>query len=314
MIAERSTPMLRDRLPKIRGTYEPGADLSKLTWLRVGGPAEVLFRPKDHRDLARFLEFTPGDIPLTVIGIGSNLLIRDGGIAGVVIRLGEAFAEISVSGDLIIAGTAAAGLKIANASRDAGLAGLEFLSGIPGSLGGALVMNAGAFGGEIKDVLVSAEALDRSGTTRRVNTARMGFSYRHSAPPGDYIFTGASLRGEPAGRERIIQRLAEIQEIRAATQPRHAASGGSTFINPPGAKAWRLIEQAGCRDLIRGGARVSEKHANFLINTGNATAADLEGLGEEIRRRVMEKTGVRLEWEIKRLGLPAGPAAREIGI
>lgn len=312
MAAERTLSPLRPRLPRVRGTYEEDADLRKLTWLRVGGPAEILFRPADPRDLAHFLKHTPEDIPLTVIGVGSNLLVRDGGIEGVVVRLGEGFADISIAGDLVIAGTAASSLKVANASCDAGLAGVEFLCGIPGSIGGALIMNAGAFGAQIEDVLVSAEAFDRSGTPRHMEVSAMGFSYRHSAPPADFIFTAASLRVRPGDRDRIARRMAEIQQARAASQPRHVPTGGSTFVNPPGHKAWQLIEAAGCRDLVRGGARISEKHANFLINTGSATAADLEGLGEEIRRRVMDKSGIRLEWEIKRLGVAAMPPAREV--
>ena len=239
-------------------------------------------------------------------------MIRDGGVPGVVIRLGDGFSEISISGDQVTAGAAASGLKLANRARDEGLTGLEFLSGIPGSIGGALAGNAGAFGSEISDVFNSAQALGRKGKLRRLDKPAMDFSYRHSGAPADLIFTDAILNARPGERVQIAHRMAEIQAERTATQPRHAPTGGSTFVNPPGAKAWELIDQAGCRELTRGGARVSEKHTNFMINTGNATAADLEGLGEEIRRRVMEKSGIKLDWEIKRIGQNTTPGPREV--
>ena len=293
-----------DRLPTVRGRLRENVPLSKLTWMRVGGPAEVLFRPEDADDLAAFLAGTPSDIAVTVIGAGSNLLVRDGGVRGVVVRLGRGFAGLSVDETEITAGAGATCLQVATAARDHAIAGLEFLSGIPGLLGGALRMNAGAYGTEIKDVAVSAEALNRSGVPQRIDAGDMGFRYRSCAVPEDWIFTTARLGGRPGAKREIARRIMEIQVARNATQPIRTPTGGSTFVNPPGSEAWQLIERAGCRGLRRGAAAVSEKHCNFLINTGQATAADLEGLGEEVRRRVLEATGVRLEWEIQRLGDP----------
>ena len=300
---------LVDRLPAVRGRLRESVPLSKLTWMRVGGPAEILFRPEDEGDLAAFLAGTPADVAVTVIGAGSNLLVRDGGVRGVVVRLGRGLAGLGVDGTEITAGAGATCLQIATAARDHAIAGLEFLSGIPGVLGGALRMNAGAYGVEIKDVAVSAEALDRSGARQRIDAGDMGFAYRGCAVPADWIFTSARLSGRPGVKPVISRRIMEIQVARNATQPIRTPTGGSTFVNPPGSEAWRLIERAGCRGLRRGAAAVSEKHCNFLINTGEATAAELEGLGEEVRRRVLEATGVRLEWEIQRLGDPASDLA-----
>lgn len=299
---------LLDRLPRARGRLTPHAPLAPTTWFRVGGPAEVLFRPADAEDLAEFLAGCPADVPVTAIGVGSNLLVRDGGVPGVVVRLGRGFAEVACEGDLATAGAAALDLTVALTARDAGVGGLEFLSGIPGSVGGALRMNAGAYGREVKDVLVEAAAVDRRGRLHRVPAGDLGLSYRHSDAPADWIFTGATFRGEPDEPGAIGARIDEIARKRADSQPVRARTGGSTFANPPGAKAWELIDRAGCRGLAVGGARVSEKHCNFLINEGKATAADLEGLGEEVRRRVLETSGVTLEWEIRRLGVPGGPA------
>ena len=303
---------LIDRLPRVRGRYAAQAPMARLTWFRVGGPAEVLFTPKDADDLADFLKGRPKEVPVTVIGIGSNLLVRDGGIPGVVIRFEPGAAVIETAGSDIIADAGAASLHVAVAARDAALSGLEFLSGIPGSIGGALRMNAGAYGAEMKDITIGATALDAAGEFHKLDVAALGFSYRHCAVPEDWIFVGARLRGRPGHKAAIARRMAEIQAEREQSQPLRTPTGGSTFKNPAGAKAWELIDRAGCRGLARGGARVSEKHCNFLINTGGATAADLEGLGEEVRRRVRAATGVILEWEIRRVGIPAAPAAREV--
>jgi len=299
---------LIERLPRVRGRLAENAPLAQLTWFRVGGPAEVMFRPADLEDLAAFLAGKPKDVPVTVIGVASNLLIRDGGIPGVVVRLGRGFVEIKTNGSSVEAGAGALDLNVALAACEAGLAGLEFLSGIPGTVGGGLRMNAGAYGSEFKDVLKAAVALDGEGNRHDLEPGEMGLSYRHCGLPEDWVFISACFRGKRDTPEAIGRRMAEIQAQREATQPIRARTGGSTFANPPHAKAWELIDQAGCRGLKRGGAMVSDKHTNFLINTGDATAADLEGLGEDVRRRVKEKSGVTLEWEIRRVGVPAGGA------
>ena len=296
---------LIDRLPPVRGRVSENAPLAGVTWFRVGGPAEVLFRPADIDDLAAFLAQKPADVPVTVIGVASNLLVRDGGVPGVVVRLGRGFAAIEVRGTSVAAGAAVLDLNVAIAARDAGLARLEFLSGVPGTIGGSLRMNAGAYGSEIKDVLVHAEALDPTGGRHELTLAQMQLSYRHCGVPEDWIFVGATLEGIADDPAEIQRRMAEIERERSASQPIRSRTGGSTFANPPGHKAWELIDGAGCRGLRRGGAMVSEKHANFLINTGEASAADIEGLGEEVRRRVFERFGIALEWEIRRIGKPA---------
>ncbi|TWA86642.1 UDP-N-acetylmuramate dehydrogenase [Azospirillum brasilense] len=298
-----TTVSLIDRMPACRGRLTAAAPLSNVTWFRVGGPAEVMFRPEDADDLAGFLAGLPDDVPVTVLGVASNLLIRDGGVPGVVIRLGRGFAGIAADGLTLEAGAAALDLNVAAVARDAGVAGLEFLSGIPGTIGGALRMNGGAYGHEIKDVLVSAQGVTRRGERVSYDNAGMGFTYRHAGVPEDVIFTGATLRGTAGDPAEIAQRMAEISGKRADTQPVRSRTGGSTFKNPPGHKAWELIDKAGCRGLTIGGAQVSEKHCNFLINQGAATAAELEALGEEVRRRVFEASGVTLEWEIKRVGV-----------
>lgn len=302
---------LIDRLPQVRGRLTENAPLAGITWFRVGGAAEVMFRPADREDLVTFLAGKPADVPVTVIGVASNLLVRDGGVPGVVIRLGRAFAEIRVDGSYVEAGAAALDLNVARTAAEAGVAGLEFLCGVPGTIGGALRMNAGAYGREMKDVTFSAEALDPEGRLHRLSPTQLGFTYRHCAVPEDWIFLSAVLEGRPDTPSAILARMEEIQTAREASQPIRTRTGGSTFANPTdpkaaGRKAWELIDAAGCRGLRRGGAMVSEKHCNFLINTGTATAADIEGLGEEVRRRVFEATGVSLEWEIRRVGLP-GP-------
>jgi len=300
---------LLDRLPPVRGTLEADAPLAKFTWFRVGGPAEVLFRPADEDDLAAFLALKPVDAALTILGLGSNLIVRDGGVPGVVVRLGREFAEVTVEENDVVAGAAAADITVARRARDAGIAGLEFLSGIPGAIGGAVAMNGGAYGKEMKDVTVSVRAVAQDGEILDLDLGALAFGYRTSAVPAGAIVTRVRLRGAPGTKAEIAARMEEIQRKREHSQPVRLSTGGSTFKNPDGAKAWQLIEGAGCRGLVRGGAQVSEQHCNFLINTGNATAADLEGLGEEVRRRVFEKSGVTLEWEIRRIGVAPGPVA-----
>jgi UDP-N-acetylmuramate dehydrogenase len=299
---------LIDRLPPVRGRLTAGANLGAVTWFRVGGAAEVLFKPADLMDLQGFLARKPDDVTVTVLGVGSNLLVRDGGIPGVVLRLGRAFAEIRTDGTKVHAGAAALDLNVALAARDGGVAGLEFLSGVPGTIGGALRMNAGAYGSDMAAVVTAATALDGHGRLHRLTREELGFTYRHSAVDADWIFVGAELEGRADSPQAIQTRIAEIQAARAESQPIRARTGGSTFTNPPHRKAWELIDAAGCRGLQIGGAQVSEKHCNFLINTGAATAADLEALGEEVRRRVKAQSGVELHWEIKRIGVPADSA------
>jgi UDP-N-acetylmuramate dehydrogenase len=293
------------RLPPVRGRLTANAPIGPMTWFRVGGPAEALFRPADIEDLAGFLAALPPDIPVTVIGVGSNLLVRDGGIRGVTIRLGRGFVDIVPSGEQVETGAGALDLNVALTAAEAGIAGLEFLSGIPGTVGGGFRTNAGAYGTEFKDALISADALDRSGALHTVTPAEMGLSYRHSDIDPDWIFVRARFKGNAADPAAIGRRMTDIHAAREASQPIRARTGGSTFANPPGHQAWKLIDEAGCRGLARGSAMVSEKHTNFLINTGNATAADIEGLGEEVRRRVHDRFGVTLEWEIRRIGEPA---------
>jgi len=305
MAAERHTDRLIDRLPPVRGRLTEGSSLANVTWFRVGGPAEVLFKPADLEDLRNFIASKPADVPVTMLGVGSNLLVRDGGIPGVVIRLGRAFAEIRIEGNRVIAGAAALDLNVALAARDAGLGGLEFLSGIPGTIGGALRMNAGAYGSDVAAVLQRATAIDATGTIRQLDHADMGFTYRHATVPEDWIFAGAEFIGSPDTVAAVQERIQSIQQSRAESQPIRARTGGSTFVNPTPHRAWELIDAAGCRGLKLGGAMVSEKHCNFLINTGAATASEIEALGEEVRRRVREQSGINLQWEIKRIGLAA---------
>jgi UDP-N-acetylmuramate dehydrogenase len=299
---------LIDRLPKVRGRLAAGSALSAVTWFRVGGPADVLFRPADIEDLAQFLKQKPDDVPVTVIGVGSNLLVRDGGIDGVVIRLGRGFTDIRASGTAISAGAGALDLNVALSARDAGIGGLEFLSGIPGTIGGALRMNAGAYESDVSEVFEHADALDAHGELHRLGKAEMGFTYRHSGVPEDWIFVGGTFAGRADDPKAIHARIQDIQSKREESQPVRARTGGSTFVNPTGHKAWKLIDEAGCRGLRKGAAMVSEKHCNFLINTGEASAADIEALGEEVRRRVRDRSGIDLVWEIKRIGRPAAIA------
>lgn len=306
MMTKRQSQHLIERLPPVRGRLTENAPLAPVTWFRVGGPAEVMFRPADGEDLAAFLANKPAEVPVTVIGVASNLLVRDGGVNGVVVRLGRGFSSIAVSGTTVEAGAAVLDLNVAIAAQVAGVGGLEFFSGIPGTVGGALRMNAGAYGSEVKDVVKRATVLDASGGRHELNPEKLGFSYRHCGVPEDWIFVAAVFEGMAEDRDTIRRRMAEIQARREASQPIRARTGGSTFANPPGHKAWELIDRAGCRGLSRGGAMVSDKHANFLINTGAATAAEIEGLGEEVRRRVFETSGIGLDWEIRRIGRPAG--------
>ncbi len=301
-------PTLRPLLPELRGTLTANAPLADFTWFRVGGPAQLLFLPADADDLASVLAYIPADLPVTVIGLGSNLIVRDGGVPGMVIRLGRGFTDVAVEGTRIVAGAGVPDVKVARAAADAGLAGFSFLRGIPGAIGGALRMNGGAYGGETKDVLVEAEGVTRAGQKVRFSNAEMGFTYRHCGVPDDVIFTRATFEGRPGDPAEIAAEMAKITESREATQPIKSRTGGSTFKNPPGTSAWKLVDAAGCRGLTIGRAQVSELHTNFLINLGGATASEIEGLGEEVRRRVKETSGVTLEWEIKRIGLPLSPA------
>jgi UDP-N-acetylmuramate dehydrogenase len=304
MAAQHITKDLIDRLPKVRGRYSANVSLDKVTWFKVGGPAEVMFRPADANDLKFFLSTRPFDVPVTIIGVGSNLLVRDGGVPGVVIRLGREFAVIKAIDNFLQVGAGALDINVALAAEQAGFGGLEFLSGIPGTIGCGLRMNGGAYGSEFKDVFVSARAVDNYGVVHDLVTEDMGFSYRRTVVMEDWFFIDAVLEGHPEATLEISRRMDEIKAKRIKTQPVQMPTGGSTFANPSDSKAWELIDAAGCRGLVRGGAMVSEKHCNFLINTGKAVAADLEGLGEEVRRRVFEKSGIILEWEIRRIGIP----------
>jgi UDP-N-acetylmuramate dehydrogenase len=297
-------PELRAKMPQLRGRLVANQPLAEVTWFRVGGPAQVLFMPEDESDLAYFLTKLPAEIPVTTIGLGSNLIVRDGGIPGVVIRLGRGFSDVALeAGNRIRVGTAVPDVKLARTAQEAGLSGLEFYRGIPGCIGGALRMNGGAYGRETKDVLLEARGVDRAGNIRVFANADMHYTYRHSGAPEDLIFTQALYQGTPGDPREIAAAMDKITESREATQPVKSRTGGSTFTNPPGQKAWQLIDAAGCRGLKVGSAQVSELHCNFLINTGGATAADIETLGETVRRRVKENSGVQLEWEIKRIGV-----------
>lgn len=304
------TRTLLDRLPSIRGDYIEKFNLGRHMWFKVGGAAEIVFSPADLTDLQDFLAGTPDDILVTIIGAGSNLLIRDGGVPGVVIRLGAAFSQLEFHGDAARVGAAALDITVARAAARENKAGLAFLSGIPGAIGGALRMNAGAYGVEIKDVLISARAVNRAGVLIESTHDSLGFSYRHCDAPDDWIFVGAELRVQAGDPDAIAAQMTEIAKARGESQPIRTRTGGSTFKNPPGQKAWELVDKAGCRGLRKGGAQVSEQHCNFLINTGDATAADLEDLGEDVRRRVLEDSGVALEWEIKRIGVRDSREAR----
>jgi UDP-N-acetylmuramate dehydrogenase len=290
-------------LPELQGTAERGGSLADFIWFRTGGPAEWLVRPKDEGDLARFLGELDESVPVTPIGVGSNLIVRDGGVDGVVVRLPKSFAKVTIEpGNRVRAGGGAMGITVASAARDAGIAGLEFLRGIPGTAGGAVRMNAGAYGREVKDVLVEARLVLRDGSIETWPLDRLGYTYRHSEVPEGAVVVEALFEGVPGDPAEIGAEMDRIAAEREASQPLRSRTGGSTFKNPPGHKAWALIDSAGCRGLRIGDAQVSEKHCNFLLNLGNATSAEIEDLGEEVRRRVMETCNVLLEWEIQRIG------------
>lgn len=296
---------LAGRMPDLRGRMAANQTLAPYTWFKVGGPAQILFSPADETDLAYFLERLPADIPVTIIGLGSNLIVRDGGVPGVVIRLGgRAFGEVEfLEGNRVRVGTAMPDQIFAKRVAEAGIAGMEFFCGIPGSIGGALRINAGAHGGETTDVFIEARGVTRAGDIVTFSHADMGFSYRHSEIPEDVIFTSALFQGRLDDRDAILERMAEITKKREESQPIRERTGGSTFANPKPQSAWKVIDAAGCRGLVFGDAQVSEMHCNFLINRGKASAADIEGLGEEVRRRVKADSGVELRWEIRRIGI-----------
>ncbi|MBU6448200.1 MAG: UDP-N-acetylmuramate dehydrogenase [Rhodospirillales bacterium] len=291
-------------LPATQGRLKEGEPLAPMTWFRVGGPAEFMLRPANVEDLCDFLSQLPLEMPVMVIGAASNLIVRDGGINGVVIKLARGFGAVEVEADGIIAGAAALDVTVSEYAAAAGLGGLEFLSGIPGTIGGAVVMNAGAYGGDMASVLDWVDIVTRDGELKRLSVQELGLSYRHSNLPSDAVVVAVRLRAQPGEPVLIATKMNEIKLKREATQPVRARTGGSTFANPEGQKAWRLVDEAGCRGLRLGEAQVSELHCNFLLNLGGATAADLEGLGEEVRRRVKQKSGVSLRWEIKRIGVP----------
>jgi UDP-N-acetylmuramate dehydrogenase len=301
-------PALQKNMPKLRGRLIANQSLAELTWFRVGGPAQLLLMPEDEADLAYFLSHLPDDIAVTVVGLGSNLIVRDGGVPGAVLRLGRGFNEIAIEGRNVRAGAAVPDVKVARTAQEAGIAGLSFMRGIPGGVGGALRMNGGAYGRETKDALIEARAVDRQGRVHVLGNAEMHYTYRHCGAPDDYIFTQAVFAGERGDPAVIAAEMEKITESREATQPIKSRTGGSTFKNPPNRKAWQLIDAAGCRGLRIGDAQVSEMHCNFLINLGHASAADIETLGETVRRRVKDRSGVDLEWEIKRIGVPATAA------
>jgi UDP-N-acetylmuramate dehydrogenase len=298
-------PELTSRLPDLRGRLAANQTLADVTWFRVGGPAQALFVPADARDLGYFLAGAPVDLPITVIGLGSNLLVRDGGIPGITIRLGRGFAQTAVEpGHRIRAGAAVLDARLARAAAEAGIAGLAFYRGIPGSVGGALRMNAGAHGRETRDALIEAQAVDRQGNLHVLGLADMRMTYRHCGVPADWIFAEALYQGTPGEPPEILKEMQEVADYREANQPIKERTGGSTFKNPPGHSAWKLIDAAGCRGLRVGGAKVSEMHCNFLINDANASAEDIERLGETVRARVKAESGLDLAWEIVRIGVP----------
>jgi len=297
--------MMADTLPKVAGKLTPDAPLAPLVWFKSGGPAEWLFEPRDVADLQQFLRELDPSVPVMALGLGSNLIVRDGGVPGVVVRLGKAFARVERVDDLILdCGAGASGILVSSTARDNGIAGLEFLRSIPGTVGGFVRMNGGAYGGEVRDILVDCDVVLRNGALVTLPVAELHYTYRHSELPDGAIVVGARFRGRPGKPEDIQAEMDRIAAEREASQPLRSKTGGSTFKNPPGAKAWELVDKAGCRGMTMGGAQVSQKHTNFLINTGNATSADIEGLGEKVRRRVKENSGIELEWEIQRVGQP----------
>jgi UDP-N-acetylmuramate dehydrogenase len=301
------TPDLKAAMPQLRGRLLANQSLAELTWFRVGGPAQLLFTPADEDDLAYFLQHLPNEIPVTVVGVGSNLIVRDGGLPGVLIRLSpRGFGDSSAEGDIVSAGAAALDRRVAETAAAADISGLEFFFGIPGTIGGALRMNAGANGAETKDVLIEGVGIGRDGQKHTLSNADMKFIYRNNGVDPSIIFTSARFRGKPAAPEAIRARMNEVQIHRETAQPIREKTGGSTFQNPPGQSAWKLIDAAGCRGLRVGGAQVSEMHCNFLINTGAATGHDIETLGDTVRARVRENSGIELHWEIKRIGIEPG--------
>lgn len=293
---------LLQTLPQVRGHFEAHASLSNLIWFRTGGPAEVLFRPADEEDLQMFLRNLAPDVAVHIIGVGSNLIVRDGGVRGVVIQLGKTFSEIVIQDDRITAGAGATDVALAHKAASASLSGLEFMRGIPGTIGGALRMNAGAYGSEVAKVLISACAIDRTGKVHKIAARDLGFSYRHCSAPRDWIFISATFQTQRGDRALIQARMDEIQKMREETQPMRVRTGGSTFKNPPGLKAWKLIDEAGCRGLTIGGAQVSPLHCNFLINRGDATSREIEELGNSVALQVKKTHSIQLEWEIERIG------------
>lgn len=297
--------------PSVRGRLRPDVPLGPRSWFRCGGPADWLFVPEDEADLAHFLAYCPPALPRTVLGACSNVIIRDGGLEGVVIRLAGGFASIERDQDGLIAGSAALDVTLAEKAASLGLGGLEFLAGIPGSLGGAVAMNAGAYGGEMIDCLDWIEGLDPEGQTLRLEASKLNMSYRHSELPEGFIVTRLRLKATEKDPALIHQRIATIRASREASQPLRTRTGGSTFRNPEGQKAWALIDKAGCRGLRLGEAQISEKHCNFMLNLGQASSADLETLGETVRQKVFDQSGILLQWEIKRLGRPASDASDE---
>jgi UDP-N-acetylmuramate dehydrogenase len=299
------TPDLKAAMPQLRGRLLANQSLAELTWFRVGGPAQVLFTPADEDDLGYFLASLPHELPVTVVGVGSNLIVRDGGLPGVVIRLSpRGFGDASAEGDTVSAGAAALDRRVAETAAAANIGGLEFFFGIPGTIGGALRMNAGANGAETKDVLIEASGIGRDGNKHKLGNADMKFAYRNSGADPSIIFTSARFRGTIAAADKIRARMDEVQNHRETAQPIREKTGGSTFKNPPDHSAWKLIDAAGCRGLRIGGAQVSKLHCNFLINTGAATGHDIEILGETVRARVKQNSGIELHWEIKRIGIP----------
>jgi UDP-N-acetylmuramate dehydrogenase len=289
----------------LRGTLTADAPLAKLVWFKAGGKADWLFEPADMEDLRTFLARLYGELPIMALGLGSNLIIRDGGVPGVVIKLGKAFAKVETHADhTVTCGAGAHGVLVASTARDAGIAGLEFMRGIPGTIGGFVRMNAGAYGRETADVLIDCDVVMPDGELVNLPVADLQYTYRHSALPEGAVVVRARLQGEPGDPAVIGAEMERIAEARENSQPVRTKTGGSTFKNPEGHKAWQLVDEAGCRGLKMGGAQVSEKHTNFLINVGGATSADIEGLGEEVRRRVYQHSGVELEWEIQRVGRP----------
>ncbi|PKP91283.1 MAG: UDP-N-acetylenolpyruvoylglucosamine reductase [Alphaproteobacteria bacterium HGW-Alphaproteobacteria-16] len=299
---------MTDLLPKVRGRLTPDAPLAPLVWFKSGGTAEWLFEPADVEDLCDFLRDLDPAVPVMALGLGSNLIVRDGGVPGVVVRLGKAFATVTQDGDpddtlALDCGGGASGILVCSAARDAGIAGLEFLRSIPGTVGGFVRMNGGAYGGEVKDILIDCDVVLRSGELTTLPAYDLEYSYRHSNLPADAIVVAARFRGKRGDPAAIQAEMDRIAAAREASQPLRSKTGGSTFKNPPGEKAWALVDAAGCRGMTRGGAQVSEKHTNFLINTGDATSADIEGLGDEVRAKVKAASGVELEWEIQRVGV-----------